>query len=53
MITETFVTEINIKLSTFGLASFSGEIKNNNKLYLITPDRKLKFDVKKMFIKIE
>ena len=53
MITETFVTEINLKLSTFGLASFSGEIKNNNKLYLITPDRKLKFDVKKMFIKIE
>ena len=53
MITETFVTEINLKLSTFGMASFSGEIKSNNKLYLITPDRKLKFNMKKMFIKIE
>ena len=53
MITGTFVTELNQKLSTFGLVSFSGEAKNNRKLDLITPDRKLKFNMKKMFIKIE
>ena len=40
MITGTFVTELNQKLSTFGLVSFSGEAKNNNKLDLITTDRK-------------
>ena len=53
MITETFVTELSQKLSTFGLASFSGEAKNNNELDLITRDRKLKFNMKKMSIKIE
>ena len=53
MITETFVTELSQKLSTFGLASFSGEAKNNNELDLITPNRKLKFNMKKMFIKIK
>ena len=46
MLTETFVTELDLKL-WFGLVSFSGEIKNNNKLCLITPDRKLKFNKKK------
>ena len=40
VITEIFVTELNQKLSTFGLVSFSGEAKNNNKLDLITTDRK-------------
>ena len=40
MIIGTFVTELNQKLSTFGLVSFSGEAKNNNKLDLITTDRK-------------
>ena len=40
MIIETFVTESNQKLSTFGLVSFSGEAKNSNKLDLITTDRK-------------
>ena len=53
MINETFVTELSQKLSTFGLASFSGEAKNNNELDLITPNRKLKFNMKKMFIKIK
>ena len=47
MITETFVTELNQKLSTFGLVSFSGEAKMNKKLDLITPDRKLKSNMKK------
>ena len=47
MITETFITELNQKLSTFGLVSFSGETKNSIKLHLITPDGKLKFNMKK------
>ena len=47
MISETFVTGLNQKLSTFSLVSFSGEAKNNNKLDPITPDRKLKFNMKK------
>ena len=45
MISETFVTGLNQKLSTFSLVSFSGEAKNNNKLDPITPDRKLKFNM--------
>ena len=47
MITERFVTELNQKLSTFGLVSFSNEAKDNNKLDLITPTRKLKFNMKR------
>ena len=47
MITETFVTELNQELSMFGLVSFSGEAKNNNKLDLITPNKELKFNMKK------
>ena len=47
MITGTFITELNQKLSTFGLVSFSGEAKMNKKLDLITPDRKLKSNMKK------
>ena len=47
MITETFITELNQELSTFGLVSFSVEAKNNNKLDLITPNQKLKFNMKK------
>ena len=47
MITETFATELNQKLSMLGLVSFSGEAKSNNKLDLIIQDRKLKFNMKK------
>ena len=47
MIAERFVTELNQKLSTFGLVSFSNEAKDNNKLDLITPTRKLKFNMKR------
>ena len=47
MITGTFITELNQKLSTFDLVSFSGEAKMNKKLDLITPDRKLKSNMKK------
>ena len=47
MITATFVTGLNQKLSTFGLVSFSSEAKIYNKLDLITPDKKLKFNMKR------
>ena len=47
MITETIVKELNKKLSTFGLVSFSVEAKDNNKSDLITQNRKLKFNMKK------
>ena len=47
VITEIFVTELNQKLSTFGLVSFSGDAKDSNKLDLITPNRKLIFNMKK------
>ena len=47
MITETFVTELNESFSTYGLISFSGETKTDNKLVLISPSSKLKFNLKK------
>ena len=48
MITETFVSELNKKFSTYGLILFSGEAKTENKLSLslIKPDNKLKFNLK-------
>ena len=48
MITETFVTELYKSFSTFGLISFSGETKTDNKLALISPSSKLKFNPKKV-----
>ena len=47
MIIETFVTELNESFSKYGLISFSGETKTNNKLALISPSSKLKFNQKK------
>ena len=46
MITETFMTELNENISTYGLISFSGETKTDNKLHLISPNNK-KFNIKK------
>lgn len=46
MTTETFVTELNQQISAFGFVSFSGETKVNDKLDLITPIAKLKFNMK-------
>ena len=46
MITETFVTELNQKFLTYGLISFSGETKTNNKLDLITLNNKFKFNMR-------
>ena len=47
MITKTFVTELKENASTYGLVSFSNETKTDNKLHLITPHNKLKFNLKK------
>ena len=47
MITETFVTKLNENISTYGLISFSGKTKTDNKLHLITPHNQLKFNLKK------
>ena len=45
MITEIFVTELNETFfSMYGLISFSGETKTGNKLALISPSTKLKFN---------
>ena len=51
MITETFVTELSKNFSTYGLISFSGETKKYNKLTLIPPSSKLKFNLRKGFYK--
>ena len=47
MIKETFVTELNKEFSIYGLITFSGENKNNEKLDLINPCNYLKFEVKR------
>ena len=47
MITKTFVNELNKNFSTYGLISFSGETKRDNKLVLISPRSKLKFNLKR------
>ena len=47
MITKTFVTELKENASTYGLVLFSNETKTDNKLHLITPHNKLKFNLKK------
>ena len=47
MISKTFVTTLNEKLSASGVISFSGETKTGNKFVLIKPCSKLKFNLKK------
>ena len=47
MITEIFMTKLIKKNSTFGLIPFSGKTKIDNKLHLISPNNKLKFNSKK------
>ena len=54
MITEKFVTELNKTFSTYGLISFSGETKTDNKIALISlTNNKLKFNLKKTLIRIK
>ena len=48
MITETYVSELNENISIYGLIAFWGKITDkDNKLHLITPIHKLKFNLKK------
>ena len=48
MITETYVSELNENISIYGLILFLGKLINkDNQLYLITPEQKLKFKLKK------
>ena len=51
MITETSVTELNENFSTYDLISFSVKTKTDNKLHLISPNNKLKFNLKKYIYK--
>ena len=44
VIKPTFKTELQKEFSIYGLISFSGETKENNKLDLINPKNKLKFE---------
>ena len=57
MIKTIFVTQLNKEFSIYGLISFSGETKKNNKLDLIRPSKKIKFklikDTYKNNIKLE
>ena len=46
MITETFATELNQTIPTYGLISLSRESKTGNKLHLISPNNKLKYNLK-------
>lgn len=47
MITQTFLTKLNEVISKYGLILFPGETKTKNKLHLICPNNKLKFNLKK------
>ena len=47
MITKTLVTELNKNVSADRSISFSGDTKTDNKLALISPSNKLKFNLKK------
>ena len=57
MIKTVYATELNKDFSIYGLISFSGETKKNNKLDLIKPNEKIKFqlikDTYKENIKLE
>ena len=52
MITEIYVSELNESISIYVLIAFFGKTNNkDNKLHLITPEHKLKFNLKKYFYK--
>ena len=57
MIKSTFTTELQKEFNIYGLIYFSGEAKENNKLHLVRPKSKLKFqfgkDTYKKEIKFE
>ena len=45
IIKPTFTTELQKEFSIYGLISFSGETKKDNKLKLISPQNRLKFEM--------
>ena len=45
VIKPTFTTELQKEFSIYGLISFSGETKKDNKLKLISPQNRLKFEM--------
>ena len=47
VIKPTFTTELQKEFSIYGLISFSGETKKDNKLELVNPKNKLKFEMTK------
>ena len=48
MVVETCVSEFNRNISLYGVISFLGKQADlENKLHLITPGQKLKFNMKK------
>ena len=53
IIKPTFTTELQKEFNIYGLIYFSGEAKENNKLHLIRPESKLKFQFNKDVYKKE
>ena len=53
MIKPTFTTELQKQFNIYGLIYFSGEAKENNKLHLVRPANKLKFQFNKNTYKKE
>ena len=53
MINPTFTTELQKQFNIYGLIYFSGEAKENNKLHLVRPANKLKFQFNKNTYKKE
>ena len=47
MIKSTFTTELQKEFNIYGLIYFSGEAKENNKLHLVRPKSKIKFQFNK------
>ena len=45
VIKPTFTTELQKEFSIYGLISFSGETKKDNKLELVSPQNRLKFEI--------
>ena len=44
-IKPTFTTELQKEFSIYSLISFSGETKKDNKLELVSPQNRLKFEI--------
>ena len=52
MVTETYVSKLNKSISIYGMIAFLGKCTSKaNKLHLIMPEHKLKFNLKKDIIK--